>query len=126
MTYHFDPNETFIAVDVKLVIGTTSHRVVMALDTGSTQTVVDRNVVTYLGLATSQAKARFEVTTANGAVWVDEFRLDSVESLGIASRPMDVIAMDLQSKDYEGLLAKDFFRDRVLTIDFHNGTIDVQ
>lgn len=125
MTYYFDPNESYIAVDADLVVPGASQTIVMALDTGSTQTVIDQYVLAYLGLDLSQPVRQFSVTTANGTVPVKEFRFDSLSALAVDLRQFDIIAMDLQSSDYQGLLGKDFFRDRVLKMDFRNGTIEL-
>lgn len=125
MSFRFDPNEFYIAVEADLVAPLASQRIVMALDTASTQTVIDQNVLVYLGLDQSQPLRQFSVATANGLVAVEEFQLVSLSALGIQRSPIDIIAMDLQAWGYGGLLGKDFFRDRVLKIDFRNGTIEV-
>jgi predicted aspartyl protease len=126
MTFRFDPNDSFVAVEAELVGPMATDRVILALDTGATETTIDQNVMTFLGFDPSQPIAQFSVTTANGQVVVKEFRLDSLTALGVEVKPMNVIAMDLQGRGYEGLLGMDFFRDRALKIDFRNGTIELQ
>lgn len=126
MVYRFNPRDDIIAVEALLVGPAMSYRVILALDTGASQTVITPNALTILGFDLSQPKRQITVTTANGDVDVDVFQLDSIGSLGIQACPIDVLAMDLPNADYEGLLGKDFCHNRVLTIDFRNGTIELQ
>jgi len=126
MVYRFNPGDDFIAVEALLVGPALSYRVILALDTGASQSVVTPSALAVLGFDLSQPNHETLVITANGQVDVGVFRLASLGALGVQASPMDVLAIDLPSADYEGLLGKDFFRDRVLKIDFHNGTIELQ
>ena len=45
MTYRFDPNETFIAVEVVMVGPKAFGKTIFALDTGATQTGIDEVVI---------------------------------------------------------------------------------
>ncbi len=125
MVYRFKPGDDFIAVEAVLVSPSLSYKVILALDTGASQSVITPSALAILGFDLSQPTRRCSVITANGQVTVDEFRLASLGALGIDASPMDVLGIDLQNADYEGLLGKDFFRDRVLKIDFRAGTIEV-
>jgi len=125
MVCRFDAGDHFIAVEAILVGPSRSYLLTMALDTGASQTVITPNALAILGFDLSQPSGLYSVLTANGRISVDEFRLDSLEALGMDVSPIDVLAMDLPDADYEGLLGKDFFHDRVLKIDFQNGTIEL-
>jgi hypothetical protein len=49
MTYRFIPNATFVAVEAVLVGPSNASRTILALDTGSTQTGIDKDLLKNLG-----------------------------------------------------------------------------
>jgi hypothetical protein len=126
MRYRFDPNATFIAVEVELVGLTQYCQTIFALDTGATQTGVDKQLLRLLGFDPAQAIRRSVVATARGRINIDEHRLPALSALSVDMHDFDVAEHDFGASSFDGVLGKDFFRGKVLTIDFRNGTIELQ
>ncbi len=125
MKYHFDPNGSFIAVEVVLVGPLAFGKTIFALDTGATQTGVDESILGRLGFGPSMAVRKLQVATAGGQTKMFEYRLPVLSALGLDVHDFDVLAVDLSASSFDGVLGMDFFRDKVLTIDFRNATIEL-
>jgi hypothetical protein len=125
MTYRFDPNASFIRIVAEILGPLGFCRTILALDTGSTQTVIDASLLGQLGFGPSNAVRQRQANTVGGQTTMIEYRLPGFSALGIHASDFDVCAVALRSPRFDGLLGKDFFRDRVLKIDFRNWTIEV-
>ena len=98
MSYRFDPREGLIVNPVRL-FGPAGDAVVrLALDTRATDTLVNIEVLVYLGYDPATAPERLQVTTGS--------------SVEFCAR-------------IDGLLGLDFFRGCYLGIDLRNGEITV-
>lgn len=97
-----------------------------AVDTGASgMGRADANLVTTLGLAKQgQASTSDGVQTAT----VDTTHLDTLELGGLARRDLDVITRDYNSRNapdaaFSGILAREFFADGLLVIDYPARTL---
>jgi len=125
MRFPFDPTAPVIAVDVEIVIGGASFLLEMILDTGATQTIVDSHVLSRyksVPIATSVSQT---ITALGGSPAAREHELDRPTALANTHPMMRVLAMDTQMLGYDGLLGKDFLQNKVLTLDFRQGTIEL-
>jgi len=125
MVQSFDPRGNFIAIEVDLSGPSASYLATFALDTGSNQTGVSIDLLRLLGVDMTQPYRDVKVLTANGEVIVSEFVLDSLKAFGIDVSPIHVLAVDLPSVGYQGLLGTDFLDGSVLTVDFRQGIVIV-
>lgn len=69
---------------------------------------------------------QFTIATVRGLIPCSEYRLSLFSALGVEKTDFEAASLDFRTMSFDGVLGKDFFRDRVLTIDFRNGTIDLQ
>src|SRR5262249_32830018 len=95
MTYSFDPNASYIAVETILVGLSSFCRTVFALDTGSTQTGVNKDLLKLLGFDSSNAIRQVPVATVRGQITMDEYRLPAFSALGTDLHDFDVASVDL-------------------------------
>lgn len=127
MPYPFDPNRSWIAVDAVFASPNGPQAVTLSLDTAATQTAIRFSRLVAAGYGLEDAGESYPVATGSGIVQMLEFRLPGLGALGHAAVDFPVLAAhDVPGVLSDGVLGKDFFRDKVLTIDFRNGTIDLQ
>lgn len=94
----------------------------MVLDSGASQTFIHGAILESLGyLLDGPAMV---IATANGSVRVPTVRISRIECLGRELLESTVVAGTLPT-GIDGLLGLDFLRDHRLTIDFREGTIDL-
>ena len=125
MIFRFDPDATVIRVDGNIPSPMGLRRTILALDTAATQTCIAESLLASIGLNTSVAP-KVRVATANGEIEVPEVMLPVLSALGHEKNDFKVLAVNMPSSTFSGVLGLDFFRDKVLRIDFRNGTIDLQ
>lgn len=97
-----------------------------AVDTGASGIGrADRRLVSALGLP-----LHGETTTSDGVARasVDTVRIDTLELGGVLHRNVEVIARDYNARNapdaaFDGILARDFFADGLLRIDYPNRTL---
>ena len=104
------------------VSGPTGSRVLrMALDTGATYTVINEALLVQIGYDPGQAPNRMRIATASGVAVVSVLKLSA---LGVDRLGFGVLCHTLPSAvTIDGLLGLDFFRGRILTLDFQAGQI---
>lgn len=125
MKAYFDPNEPLIIVQ-SLVFATGYMVVNLALDTGATQTMIDPLILCTVGYDLSLATDTLELATAGGVVNVPTILLERLELFGETRSDFPVTVHALpEGSVMQGLLGLDFFRGRVLKIDFVRGEIEL-
>jgi predicted aspartyl protease len=96
----------------------------MVLDTGATRTLISGSHLLATGYDPSTAAIRMETTTASGVEYTPCVTVQRLRTLGQERSDFPVLALTLPpSAGVDGLLGLDFFRDRVLSIDFRSGLI---
>lgn len=100
----------------------------LVLDTGTTESLISRNLALLLGYDLSLITSQTRLTTASDIVeTVPRIPLRRIEVLGQERRDFPVLCHTLPpGANVDGLLGLDFFRDRRLTLDFNFGTITLE
>lgn len=96
----------------------------MAIDTGSTNTVVGGLALVEAGYEPALSPSRLQITTGSGVEQVPQVIVTTLRALGQERINLPALAHTLPSSAIvDGLLGLDFFRGQTLTIDFRNGLI---
>jgi predicted aspartyl protease len=96
----------------------------LALDTGSTRTVIDPFRLESVGIGLSVASTHVHVTTASNLERAPLVPVSKLSALGTSRVDLEIVAHRLPKQaTFDGLLGLDFVRDRRLTIDFRAGSI---
>jgi predicted aspartyl protease len=92
------------------------------LDTGSTHTCLDKNILYIEQISLKEAIEQVEIETANGRILADIFNITSLEVLGVkhSNHPVQVIDFIEHHilSDYSGVLGMDILIQKNLCIDF--------
>jgi predicted aspartyl protease len=120
--YPFDPEDGLIVVQTELIGPSGSAILRLALDTGATTTLVNVGMLVALGCDPATAPEHVQITTGSGVELAPVVSLGQVSALGRTRSDFVVLGHTLPaSSGIDGLLGLDFFRDRVLTLDFRLG-----
>lgn len=97
------------------------------LDTGSSDTYLDKNILYIEQISLKEAIGQVEVETANGRMFADVFKIDLIEVFGVKfeNHPIqiiDFIANGILS-NYSGVLGMDILSQRNLCFNFEQNTI---
>ena len=97
------------------------------LDTGSTDTYLDKNILYIEQINLKDSIGQVEVETANGRMFADVFKIDSIEVFGTkftnhTIQIIDFIANGIIS-NYSGVLGMDILRQNNLCFHFEKNTI---
>lgn len=96
----------------------------MALDTGSTRTVVDPDRLSSVGVEVDERSVSLPITTASGVSEAQLVNVPRLQTLGSEWVNIAVARYRLPSETrFDGLLGLDLLRDARLTIDFRSGSI---
>jgi predicted aspartyl protease len=99
--------------------------VTLALDTGSTFSVINPDVLLDVGVEIEHGEGA-PIATASGVVKPRRASVTSLAALGHIQNEMVVLAHPLARElRIDGLLGLDFLRGRSISIDFRVGTIDL-
>jgi predicted aspartyl protease len=99
----------------------------LALDTGSSTTVVSRTALARAGYDLASASRRQQIVTANGVQVVPVLRVILLETLGRECRNFVVLGHTVPpAAGVDGLLGLDFLRGLRLTVDFRLGEITLE
>lgn len=126
MIAHFDPRDglNVLRAEISGPAGTAILR--LALDTGATRSLLNAGILTALGYDPSLSKQRVEVTTGSGVEYAHVVPISQLICLGENRSDFVLLCHTLPpSAGVDGLLGLDFFRTRLLKIDFQNGTIEL-
>jgi len=122
----FNPTGAYIPVPVRLLGLVGNASVLLALDTGATQTMINRGVVESLGYDVGSSNNAVRLVTASGQEIVPIVDIVRFEALEQERQNLPVLCHDLPSgAPFDGLLGLDFFRGRRLTLDFREGLISL-
>jgi predicted aspartyl protease len=124
MSLVFDPSKGLIVVPTRL-FGPSGDTVVrLALDTGATTSVVNQDVIVFLGYDPAIAPDRVQMTTGSSVEFVARIKLEKLQALGQERLDFPVLCHTLPpTATVDGLLGLDFFRGLELIIDFRLGTV---
>ena len=97
------------------------------LDTGSTDTYLDKNILYIEQINLKDAIEQVEVETANGWILADVFIIDSIEVFGVKfdNHPIQVIDFIANGivSNYSGILGMDILSQRNLCFHFEKNTL---
>lgn len=126
MDGRFDPRLSSILI-FGLVEGPSGRtRIRLAVDTGSTRTVIRSSILQYIGCDLTTNVGTVRMTSATGVQTALLTRVFSMEALGRRGG-MTVVAHELPATfEGHGLLGRDFFDGRVLTINFRKGLVSLR
>ena len=96
--------------------------VTLMLDTGASITVVNPLALWRLGISTWFAP-RGEIRGATGTTNVDMVRVQSIEVGEARAGPLMIVAHDIESKEVDGLLGRDFLDHFNVNIDTAAGVV---
>ena len=126
MSVPFNARRGPILVEAEVTGPARSLTLELLLDTGATSSLFSESVVSFLGYDLSAVTSRAQLTTGSSIISVPRVILTRLTALGHHRFGFPVLAHTLpKSTTVKGLLGLDFLRDRVLTIDFRNGRIDL-
>lgn len=99
-----------------------SAEVLLAIDTGATQTTIDLNVLLMEGYSLRDSVGKQSVETANGVVLADIFQLSELEFAGFKFQNVQVQAIDFIAhgvfSNYSGYLGLDILSQNDFCIHF--------
>ena len=92
----------------------------LILDTGASKTVLVPELISGIGYRTSEITGHRSLTTANGIVDADEYKMQSFKAIGLIRQNFEVVCHPLPlafaAHGIQGLLGLDFIYNRELTI----------
>jgi predicted aspartyl protease len=125
-TYPFEwlDNDSLIVVQVEINSETILP---FLLDTGSSDTYLDKNILYIEQINLKESIGQVEVETANGRMFADFFKIDSIEVFGTKFENhqiqiIDFIANSIFS-NYYGVLGMDILRQKNLCFQFDKNTL---
>jgi hypothetical protein len=126
MSVPFDPANGLIVVSAKLT-GPTGNTVArLALDTGATGSLICAAPLVFIGYDPALVADLAQVTTGSGVEFAPLVRLERIAALGQVRTGFSVLCHTLPpSAGVDGLLGLDFFRGKVLTVDFAKGEVSL-
>ena len=97
------------------------------LDTGASNTYLDKNILYIEQISLKESIGQVEVETANGRMFADVFKIDSIEVFGThfenhSIQIIDFIANGIIS-NYSGVLGMDILRQKNLCFHFNKNTL---
>jgi predicted aspartyl protease len=120
----FDARRSLIVVRVKLWGPNGATVIRMALDTGSTSTLVNFAPLITIGYDPASSTEHTHVATGSGVDVAPQIVVERIEALQQTRRNLCVVCHTLPgSTRMDGLLGLDFLRDKSLLIDFRKGEI---
>ena len=97
------------------------------LDTGSSDTYLDKNILYIEQISLKESIGQVEVETANGRMFADVFQIDSIEVFDVIFRNhpiqiIDFIANGIIS-NYSGVLGMDILKQKNLCFHFEKNVL---
>lgn len=124
MTTSFNGQYGLIIVQVTLHGPVGFAQSYLALDTGSSSTVISKALLVSIGYDPDAQPKTVSMTTGSSVEAVSRLTIDKIEALDQERFQVSVVAHTLPpSMSVDGVLGLDFFRNRTLTLDFQNGVI---
>ncbi len=107
----------------------TSQEIVLAVDTGSTKTIIKPESIQLIGYSEKDKTKKVGVTTGSKTEQAYELKINKLESLGYSWQLPKVIIKKLPLALYfiDGLIGLDFFQaiNKKLIIDFENNELQI-
>ena len=126
MSTQFNSRSGLILVRAELSGPTGVVLAKLALDTGANSTILRSQTLGLAGYRPENSTDLARLTAGTGTAMAPRLMLNRLTALGHHAIGLRVLAHDLPPEaGIDGLLGLDFFRDRVLTIDFRDGRIDM-
>jgi hypothetical protein len=126
VSFSFNPHQELIIVRAELEGPSGTGNLRLALDTGASTSLISAGMLVTVGYDPALAPQRVQITTGSGIEFVPRITLQRLRALGEERTGLLVLCHTLPpSAGVDGLLGLDFFRGRILTIDFRAGQIDM-
>ena len=124
MKIPFDPTEDLVYLWAEVLGPTGKARLLLALDTGATSTVISKTRLIELGYDPESSPEHFRIITGSQSETVAHLKLTKFSVLGQQRVSFNVCCYNLpEATGVDGVLGLDFFRGLNLNIDFRNGLI---
>ncbi|MCW3107203.1 MAG: hypothetical protein JWQ09_1709 [Segetibacter sp.] len=125
-TFHIATDEDIIIVNASIE-GKFKFR--LALDTASTHTTIDSNVLYFSGYELKNSKGEQEIETSNGIIIVEIYKINQLECLGIIKSDFEIQVYDFLAhgitSDYDGVVGLDFLKEHKFCIDIINREVSI-
>ena len=122
----FDRRRQLVVIPVRLYGPSDSLVRMMAIDTGSSYTVIRPEVAARLGYGTD-LPGGVPVTTASGTIRVPRMQVEQIVALDTARERFNILLHPLPvGLRFSGLLGLDFFRGGRLVFDFAGGDVSFE
>ncbi len=124
MNIPFDPDEDLIYLWAEVIGPKRKARLLLALDTGATSTVISNTRLVELGYDPDSSHESSRIITGSQSETVAHLKLAKFSVLGQQRINFEVCCYNLpEATGVDGVLGLDFFRGQNLNIDFRNGLI---
>ncbi len=125
MKYRFDPKFPVITLYATLSYLQT-RRILMALDTGATYTMIPWDIAEAIGYEPAYSKKKVTIITASGVEKVPLIVVDKISVLGKEARDVECVVHDLpEASRIDGLLGLSFLKRFKICIDFKNAVLEI-
>jgi len=123
----FNVESSLVVVPVTVKVGANILEYKFAVDTGSTVTMIDIDLMSDIGYEKSDSIQTVRTVTASKSETAYEFQIDNIRAIGLTRRNFKVISRSLPvGLGIDGLLGLNFFKNRELTIDFKLSEIRIK
>lgn len=116
-------------IHVRVEIARQEREVILnlALDTGATGTIISVKKLIEVGYDLDKPEDEIYITTGSGLISVPKITIENLTALGKPKENFSVITHDLPpTASVDGVLGMDSLRDKVLTVDFKQGFIELK
>lgn len=122
----FNPSSKSIRVPVQFSGPDRIVTVYLILDTGASITMLDWDLLEYIGFDPASVKDRTKIITGSSTESAPPVTVSKIEALGHTCHDFTVLSHTLPSQTtVDGLLGLNFFTGTNLHIDFSNGIVKV-
>lgn len=126
MKCDFDAKAGIIVIPSELTGSTGSAILRLAFDTGATRTLINAAMLVSIGYDPSSSQEHVQMTTGSGVEYTPVVKINEIQALNIEKTNFPVLCHTLPpSAGVDGLLGLDFFQERIVTLDFKNGTLTI-
>lgn len=102
------------------------RRLLMALDTGATYTMIPWDIAEALGYEPAISRRKMDIITASGVEKAPLITLSSISALGKEAKNVNCVVHDLpQASRVEGLLGLSFLKNFTVLLDFRRGLLRI-